>query len=359
MDGISVYRSRQNMGKMLAQRIRTELGEEAIRDIDVVIPIPETSNVSAAVVSETLGKPLCHAFVKNRYVFRTCESDLSRALVHPKHILISVFLQSHHAGSGSQDQERAEKAERDGVRVPGSLCFACRRQHSPWHDQSRDCQHGEGIRRAQGHLCQLCAAYHAPAYLVSFRPSGGWRWQWRARRQLLTVPSGIDLASPSELVAHERDRFDIAKHIGAEEVIYQDLDDLKAACAELSPRDPKTQDFEVGVFCGKYVTPVPEGYFEHLNDLRGKKRKIHALEGSASGRSGSLAGNSGPVLLSVSSAALEPVSPPATRQNGGAPSSTSGSPVLSRVPLASPMDRQDIRSVEAQRRADRPTKHLI
>lgn len=55
-------------------------------------------------------------------------------------------------------------------------------------------------------------------------------------------------------------------------MIYQDLDDLKAACAELSPPDGPTE-FEVGVFCGKYVTPVPEGYFEHLNEMRGTKRK--------------------------------------------------------------------------------------
>src|SRR5690554_2266501 len=67
---------------------------------------------------------------------------------------------------------------------------------------------------------------------------------------------GIDLASPLELVAHNRDRHAIAKHIGAEEVIFQTLEDLKAACAELSPRDPATQEFEVGVFCGKYATPV-------------------------------------------------------------------------------------------------------
>jgi amidophosphoribosyltransferase len=84
---------------------------------------------------------------------------------------------------------------------------------------------------------------------------------------------GIDLASPSELIAHNRDRFAIAKQIGAEEVIYQSLDDLKAACAELSPRDPKKQKFEVGVFCGKYVTPVPKGYFEHLERLRGASTK--------------------------------------------------------------------------------------
>ena len=87
---------------------------------------------------------------------------------------------------------------------------------------------------------------------------------------------GIDLASPSELIAHHRDEDMIAKHIGAVKVIFQTLDDLKTACAELSPR--ANQEFEVGVFCGSYVTPVDPGYFEHLERVRGKSRKMKIME---------------------------------------------------------------------------------
>lgn len=114
--------------------------------------------------------------------------------------------------------------------------------------------------------------------------------------------SGIDLASPSELIAHERDRFDIAKHMGAEEVIYQDLSDLKACCAELSPR--KDQDFEVGVFCGKYITEVPEGYFEHLDELRGKTRSS-----APAANISTQTANGGTVLTAINGEALR--SPPA------------------------------------------------
>ena len=71
-------------------------------------------------------------------------------------------------------------------------------------------------------------------------------------------------------------------------VIYQSLSDLKAACAELSPR--KNQDFEVGVFCGNYVTPVEDGYLEHLEKVRGGTRKMKVLGGAreavASGSAG-------------------------------------------------------------------------
>lgn len=92
---------------------------------------------------------------------------------------------------------------------------------------------------------------------------------------------GIDLASSSEFIAHHRDPDDIAKEIGAARVIFQDLDDLKAACVEAvvptaTPRPD--QDFEVGVFCGKYVTPVDDAYFVHLEQIRGETRKAKVME---------------------------------------------------------------------------------
>ena len=71
MDGISINRSRQNMGAKLADKIREILGEEGLKEIDVIIPVPETSNTAAAVVSEKLGLPFSNGFVKNRYVYRT------------------------------------------------------------------------------------------------------------------------------------------------------------------------------------------------------------------------------------------------------------------------------------------------
>ena len=71
IDGISVHSSRQNMGYKLADTIRRRLSPEDLKDIDAVIPIPETSNTSASCVAQRLNKPYCQGFVKNRYVFRT------------------------------------------------------------------------------------------------------------------------------------------------------------------------------------------------------------------------------------------------------------------------------------------------
>jgi amidophosphoribosyltransferase len=87
---------------------------------------------------------------------------------------------------------------------------------------------------------------------------------------------GIDLASRSELIAHARSSGEIAKVIGADAIIYQTLEDLKDACAELSPRP--NQQFEVGVFCGKYITPVKDAYFTHLDALRGTRKMEQKIE---------------------------------------------------------------------------------
>ena len=71
------------------------------------------------------------------------------------------------------------------------------------------------------------------------------------------------------------------QHIGAKKVIYQELDALIEACRQALPPDHISRDnqqFEVGVFNGKYVTPVPEGYFAHLEHIRGESKKMKVIE---------------------------------------------------------------------------------
>jgi amidophosphoribosyltransferase len=95
---------------------------------------------------------------------------------------------------------------------------------------------------------------------------------------------GIDLADTKELVAYNRTEEDVAKHIGADAVIYQTLPDLVASCTSLNPQ---IKNFEVGVFSGKYVTPVAPDYFERLERIRGqsslKKRREAAITAVAAG----------------------------------------------------------------------------
>ena len=235
IDGISVYRSRQNMGYKLADKIVELLGPETINEVDVVIPIPETSNTSAASLSERLGKPYCQGFVKNRYVFRT--------FIMPGQTLRQKSVRRKLSAMQSEFEGRCVLLIDDSI-VRGTT--------------SREIV---SMAREAGAKKVILASCAPP----------------------VTHPHiyGIDLASANELIAYKRDRSAIAEHIGADEVVYQDLKDLKQACAELSPRDPATQDFEVGVFCGKYSTEVPDGYFAHLDEIRGRGRNADVVEQSS------------------------------------------------------------------------------
>ena len=232
IDGISVHRSRQYMGYKLAETIQSQLGPEKVAQIDAVIPIPETSLISAYAVSKHLKIPYCQGFVKNRYIFRT-------------------FIMPN------------KKARQKGVRAKlNAIPLEFKDKNVLLVDDS--------IVRGTTSREIVLMAKEAGAKKVFFASC--------APPITNAHIYGIDLASSTELIAHERTSSQIAKHIGADEVIYQTLDDLQNACAELSPRDPKKQKFEVGVFCGKYVTPVSDDYFEHLERVRGETRKLKVME---------------------------------------------------------------------------------
>ena len=71
IDGLGVYLARQRMGQQLAVRIRETWGQKILDEIDLVVPIPETASVGAAMVATALNKPHCRALVRNTYIFRT------------------------------------------------------------------------------------------------------------------------------------------------------------------------------------------------------------------------------------------------------------------------------------------------
>lgn len=232
MDGISVHRSRQHMGVRLAEKIKATLSPEELKEIDVVIPIPETSVTSASVVAKMLDKEYCQGFVKNRYVFRT--------FIMPQ-----------------------QKERQKGVR----------RKLNAMDMEFR----GRNVLLVDDSIVRGTTSREI---VTMARQSGAKKVHFASCAPPITHTHiyGIDLASPSELVAHNYiGESAIAEHIGADSVVYQTLDDLKASCVdaavEAGAKDAP-RNFEVGVFCGSYITPVDDGYFDHLELLRGENRKL-------------------------------------------------------------------------------------
>lgn len=231
VDGISIQTSRINMGIHLADTIAKTLSPEMMKEIDVVVPIPETSNTSGAALADRLGLPFTHGFVRNRYVFRT--------FIMP--------------GQGNRQKSVRRKLSAMESEFKGRTVLLV----------------DDSIVRGTTSREIVSMAREAGAVKVIFASC--------APPITHAHIYGIDLASPQELIAHNRDRQAIAKHIGADDVIFQTLDDLKLSCSEVAPEGP-VQDFEVGVFCGKYATPVTDGYFDHLEALRGETKKKKVIE---------------------------------------------------------------------------------
>nr|XP_036577095.1 Amidophosphoribosyltransferase [Colletotrichum truncatum]KAF6783974.1 Amidophosphoribosyltransferase [Colletotrichum truncatum] len=250
MDGLSVHRSRQSMGLKLAKKMRKTLGEQAIKDIDVIIPVPETSNTAAAVLAEELNKPFSNAFVKNRYVYRT--------FILP-------------------DQKMRQK----GIR----------RKLSPITDEFK----GKVVCLVDDSLVR---GNTSREIVQMARESGATRVLFVSCSPEITHPHihGIDLADPKELIARGKTPEQVATLIGADEVIYQDLEDLKAACFEAVDEGKKSDitDFEVGVFCGQYKTAVPPGYAEHLSDLHQTEKDAAATNEQAKASKNLVANGAGP-----------------------------------------------------------------
>jgi amidophosphoribosyltransferase len=242
IDGIDVDECRRNMGFKLAKTIAEELGPEMLAEVDAVMPLPETSIISALCVAEALKKPYVQGFVKNRYIFRT---------------FIMPNQKQRQKGVRAKLNPMRKKFEGKNVLiVDDSIVRGTTTREIVL--MAREA----GAKKVILTSCAPEITYVKCLLLLIFDADLNY-----------SHPHiyGIDLASRSELVAHSRSPNEIAKAIGADVVIYQTLEDLKEACAELSPRP--NQQFEVGVFCGKYITPVKDNYFTHLDDLRGARQK--------------------------------------------------------------------------------------
>ena len=202
MDGVSVYQARLNLGETLAQRLISTMPPN---EIDVVIPIPESSRPSAMQLAQRIGKPYREGFVKNRYVGRT--------FIMP--------------GQGMRKKSVRQKLNAIATEFKGRNVLLV--------DDSivRGTTSKEIVQMAR-------EAGARKVYLASAAPP-------------VRFPNvyGIDMPTSTELVAHGRSIEEIRQFIGADALIYQDVAAMKRVVAALNPR---LDGFEASCFDGHYVT---------------------------------------------------------------------------------------------------------
>ena len=202
MDNISVYQARLNLGETLAKRVISTVPPN---EIDVVIPIPESSRPSAAQLAQLLGLPYREGFVKNRYVGRT--------FIMPGQSVRKKSVRQKLNAIASEFKGRNVLLVDDSI-VRGTTSKEI-------VQMARDA----GARKV---------------YLASAAPP-------------VRYPNvyGIDMPTSSELVAHNRSVEEIRQIIGCDALIYQDVDAMKKAIGSLNA---KIKGFDASCFDGVYVT---------------------------------------------------------------------------------------------------------
>jgi len=230
MDGVSVYKARLRMGEKLADKI---LRERPDHDIDVVIPIPDTSRTSALELANHLGVKFREGFVKNRYIGRT-------------------FIMPGQAARKKSVRQKLNAIELefrgknvmlvDDSIVRGTTCK----------------QIIQMAREAGAKNVYFCSAAPAVRYPNVY---------------------GIDMPSAHELIAHNRSTEEVAELIGADWLVYQDLSDLIEA---VGGGKIKIEHFDCAVFDGQYITgDVDEVYLNKIEQARNDVTKVKSQVGSA------------------------------------------------------------------------------
>ena len=220
IEGVNVYESRLSMGRFLARKIRKELSSEELDSIDVVIPIPATSRTSALPISIELGKDLKEGFIKNRYIGRT--------FIMP----------------GQKIRKKSVRQKLNTINIE--------------FNNKNVLLVDDSIVRGNTSEQIIKMARDAGAKKVFFASAS----------PPIRYPNvyGIDMPYVKELVAHDRTVEEIADKIGADKLIYQDLDDLIAAVQE---NNNSIDSFDCSCFNGEYITGgVDEEYLQNLHKTR-------------------------------------------------------------------------------------------
>lgn len=217
IDGISVYNSRLLMGETLAEKI---LEQRQNHDIDVVIPIPDTGRTAALPLAQKLNVKYSEGFIKNRYIPRTFimpGQEIRKKSVRQKLNAIE-----------------SEFKGKNVLLVDDSIV--------------RGTTSGQIIEMARN-------AGANKVYFASAAPP-------------VSYPNvyGIDMPTVDELIAHNKTEEEIANLIGADWLIYQDLDKLVETTQS---GNSSITRFDLSCFNGEYVTgDVNQEYLDHIEEIR-------------------------------------------------------------------------------------------
>ncbi len=221
IDGISVHRSRSRMGTKLAEKIKREFSDH---DIDVVIPIPDTSRGAALQLSYDLGVDYQEGFIKNRYIGRT--------FIMPGQTQRKKSVRQKLNAIGLEFKDKNVLLVDDSI-VRGTTS-----------QQIVQMAREAGARKV---------------YFASAAPP-------------VRYPNvyGIDMPSPTEFVAHNRDVDEIAEELGVDRLFYQELADLEDAIN----KHKKVERFDSSCFNGEYITgDIDANYLAHVDNLRNDASK--------------------------------------------------------------------------------------
>ncbi|WP_394201023.1 amidophosphoribosyltransferase [Shewanella waksmanii] len=224
IDNVSVYGSRVNMGTRLGEKIKKEWDDH---DIDVVIPIPETSCDIALEIARNLDLPYRQGFVKNRYIGRT--------FIMP----------------GQQERKKSVRRKLNAINAEFK---------------------GKNVLLVDDSVVRGTTSEQI---IEMAREAGAKKVYFASAAPEIRFPNvyGIDMPTASELIAHGRDVDEISKIIGADGMIFQDISDLVEAVRQ---ENPDIKQFETSVFDGNYITnDVDQAYLDHLTQLRNDDAKAN------------------------------------------------------------------------------------
>jgi len=224
LDDISVYKARLRMGQALARKILRDWPEH---DIDVVIPVPDTSRTAALPLAYDLDVKYREGFIKNRYIGRT--------FIMP----------------GQEERKRSVRQKLNAI----DLEFR-----------------GKNVLLVDDSIVRGTTSRQI---IQMARDAGARKVYFASAAPPVRYPNiyGIDMPATFELIASGRDEKQIEKELGADRLIYQELDDLIEACKE---GNESIEHFDTSCFSGEYITGVEAGYLDDLQRRRSDQAKLES-----------------------------------------------------------------------------------